>query len=529
MYLKGIKTDMKKIAQQASCILTCVMAGIFTSGAQAFNSEEHKNIVDNAIAQLNIPETIKLPTTVSLKGRTDRYIKELRAAKQLAAGFDSNDENDYDAYKYNVQDNCYYNDFGQHHYNKAIYIPNDSQLPTKLLTLNTNMGSQSDEFTLGELAAIYGDYRRTTSCDADGQCFLSSDIKENIAFEHGSHSAYCPQPVKNTTYLHHVGSGVVPPFGALGNLKSNTAEDDELAEAAWWGDEMMRLANVNDWHFSDAAVAWYIGLHRQALYYANKARTEPKYWNVALHHEANALHSLTDLFSFGHVVTSREQSSFNMIKSAGLKEKGTYLWMEAIMKQAGATRNSDGILLFDLENLSSITQIATAPRNDFMPSYRGSWMLWARHEQVFHDEFNKSGALVRNLHGDRFQIYGDSHLKELTDQSKEIIITPPTTSIQSLLDAYQTLENGSDITEVGAIGSQFFSALNYLPAFVEKDGNNYFTGTWTSYADVIKTMSGSNKVLNDKENCTISTVSGDDWDIITRGWPTVRSEACTVF
>ncbi|SGY88268.1 Phosphatidylcholine-hydrolyzing phospholipase C [Moritella viscosa] len=516
--------DMKKISHKVSCILACVMASTFTSGAQAFNSEEHKNIVDNAIAQLKIPETIKLPTTVSLKSRTDSYTKELRAAKQLAAGFDGNDENDYDSYKYNVQDNCYYSGFGQSHYNNTIYIPTGSQLPTKLLTLNTNMGSQSDEFTLGELAAIYGDYRRTTSCDADGQCFLSNDIKENIVFKHGSHPAYCPQPVKNTTYLHHVGSGVVPPFGALGNLSSNTAGDGELEEAAWWGDEMMRIANVNDWHFSDAAVAWYIGLHRQALYYADKARTEPKYWNVALHHEANALHSLTDLFSFGHVVTSREESSFNMIKSAGLKEKGTYLWMEAIMKQAGATRDRDGILSFALADFPPIMRIATAPRNDFMPSYRGIWMMWAKDEQGFHDRFNESGALVRNLNGDRFQIYGDSHLKELTDQSKEIIIMATKTSIQSLLDAYQVLEHGSDITEVGAVGSQFFNALNYLPAFVEKDGDSYFTGTWTSYADVINTMVGSGKVLNDKANCTLSTVSGK-----IRGRLKTRSKACTVF
>src|SRR5207244_2300265 len=119
----------------------------------------------------------------------------------------------------------------------------------------------------------------------------------------GFHCGFRPAPVVASDYLAGIGSGLWPPFGSLGDVTSNTADtEQDTFEAGWWGDEMMRIAAINDWHFSSAALAWYIGMHRMALKYVALAVHDPVYWNHALHYEANALHSLTDLFAFGHVV-----------------------------------------------------------------------------------------------------------------------------------------------------------------------------------------------------------------------------------
>ncbi len=493
--------------------------------AQAFNSDEHKLIVDSSMANLSVPASVTFPNEVSLGSNdVNGYLETLKAAKRLAVGFDSNNPADYDPYKAKVQDNCYWYGYGQLDYNRNIRIPFASEVPDKSLTVASVTGSATADFTMGELASLYGDYRRTSHCDNDANCYLTNAAIDNVVFEKGNVSSYyCPNAVSSDSYLKAIGSGVVPPFGSAGNLASNTADHDEYQEAGWWGDEMLRIANVNDWHFANAGVAWYIGMHRQALHYVNKARTNPKYWVKALHHEANALHSLTDLFAFGHVVTNRGKSSYNMVKDAGLNNSSTYSWMESILMQGGAVRNAEGIVSLNTGSLPTIT-VPSSSRNEFIATYRGQWALWAKAEHDYHNEFNKSGATARNLMGDTFQLYGDGKLVDLSESSKAVIIAATKASVQSLLDAYVALENGSDLETVGASGSAAFAALKYIPVYIESDGNNYFTGSWTRYAEAVNSVTGMNKTLNDINNCQIPYLSGADWT-----WPSTRSGACTSF
>ena len=277
-------------------------------------------------------------------------------------------------------------------------------------------------FTFGDLMSIYGDYRRTPYCDDTGACFLTHATTNTVTFNQGwdcygalwagrpdgsdgfplfSDCGWRPDPITTSNYLRRIAAGLWPPYGAAGNTFANTAlEEDDYFEAGWWGDEMMRIAVSNDWHFSDAAVAWYVGMHRLALHYVNLARTDSKYWNHALHYEANALHSLSDLFAFGHVVTNRDETSFGVMSDDGLTGRTTYLWMENVMDQGGAQRDANGRI--SLTSSLPASRTCTHPRNDFLPSYIAGtgWGNWARWEHTYHDDFNHSGAVVRNLRGE---------------------------------------------------------------------------------------------------------------------------------
>ncbi len=507
------------------CLAIGVLGVSFVSQTQAFNSEEHKLITDRGIALVEIPTSVVLPAQALFANQNpDEYLGFLKSAKTLAAGFDTNNTNDFDKSKAAVQDNCYWYTYMQLDYNKKIRIPERGRLPEKVFYVPAYTGSQAAPFSIGELSAIYGDYRRTTHCSTSGKCYLSNEDIQNVEFERGNvyyKDFYCPKPVASETYLRAIGSGVVPPFGSLGNNSANTANNDEYQEAGWWGDEMLRIANVNDWHFSSAGVAWYTGMHRLALLNAAKAKDDPKYWITALHYEANALHSLVDLFAFGHVVTNRGESSHGMIKNKSLQNTRTYQWMENVMRVGGGQRAADGKITVQGE-LPAIADLSTE-RSDFLESDRGSWWLWARYEQVYHDEFNKSGAVVKNLNGDTFNAYGDGRLHALPAADRLVIQNAVTTSVQALFEAYDAMVGGDTVESIGAKGSSYFAALKYVPAYIVSDENDYFPGRWALYAKAIDDISGAGRVPSDWQQCKIPFLSGADWH-----WP-ASHDSCMPF
>ena len=335
---------------------------------------------------------------------------------------------------------------------------------------------------------------------------------------------YCPEPIPSVTYLRAIGCGLVPPFGSAGNITGNTAGDAEYSEAGWWGDEMMRIANVNDWHFSSAAISWYVGLHRLALLYVDKARNNPEYWVNALHYEALALHSLTDLFAFGHVVTNRAKSSYGAMSKDNLINYPAYQWMQNAIVMGGGLRDDEGMItatagLPDLEDTFN-------PRNDFMPSYLGNWAIWANRERKLHDYFNEHGAKVRNLRGESFKIFGDGKLKDLPDFAAKRISNSVRASVQSLFDAYVELENGTTtVDQLARSGSSFFEALTYIPIFIEKDPDNYFSGMWTTFAMAVDVITGSGVVPSDWSSCQVQNLNGSVSDY----WPKKHDLPCTIF
>lgn len=187
----------------------------------AFNSDEHKLIGDTGASRVVIPSQVVLPASqVQMKTltATDKtsYLTLFQDAKDLAVGFRTNDQTQYSSTKGKVQDNCYWYNYGQLAMNKNIYIPDTTEIPAKNLLLTGNVGATPTTFTFGELVALYGDYRRTVSCDTSANCFLTDANISTVYFNKGNvvnTAFYCPDPIAADRYLKFIASGVVPPLG----------------------------------------------------------------------------------------------------------------------------------------------------------------------------------------------------------------------------------------------------------------------------------------------------------------------------
>ncbi|MCA9818708.1 MAG: hypothetical protein H6677_16290 [Candidatus Obscuribacterales bacterium] len=471
------------------------MLQLSTVGASAYNSEEHKLMTDIAVAGVNIPPSVRLPGSVTFnRVSPEQYVEVFKAAKRLSAGIESNNPAEYDKNKKEVQDNFYYRNFNQLKYNKNIWIPSTNEAPAKVLDVSTITGTGiTTPMSLGTLVALYGDYRKAVSFSADGLCYLSDGPAKQTVFKRGNAGAeYAPKPLPAGVYQLYIASGVVPPHGTAGNALIDTANPNEYEEAAWWGDEMMRIAKVNDWHFSNAAVAWYVGMHRLALMYANRARTEPQFWSVALNCEASALHALTDLFAFGHVVINRDESSYQIQKGSGNTSLPPYRWMENALAMGGGKRDEKGVINLSIA-LPPVTDVGLGQSDFLAPKTVLSYANMANNERIYHDRFNKSGAQVRNLNGDRFYIYGDSLFNKTNSFTRRIMFRAVQESVQSLFDASVEMKTKS-LQSVACQGSPSFKALKNIPVFIESDPDKFFTGKWTRYAHFIDVVTNTLQV-----------------------------------
>jgi len=536
-----------------ACRTTCcaiVLAPTLAAPAWAYNSEEHKVMGDWAASEVRLDTSIRLPssTTDPLAGFQPlpaSYLNAYTNAKNLAVGFGTNHSTDFRDTKKKVQDNSYPpgSSFAQLDGNLKLWIPEGSILqdfPAASANGLFVLGYPANvarSFTFGDLIALYGDYRRTTSCQ-DGACYLTHANTTEVSFKQGwdcyiagqigapdgsdgfplfADCGWRPNVLSTSVYLQRISAGLWPPFHNLGGALNNTAVNEtDYFEAGWWGDEMMRIATTNDWHFSSAAVAWYVGMHRLALKYVEMARTQDaKYWTHALHYEANALHSLTDLFAFGHVVTNRDETSHGIMDKNSLTGTTTYRLMEGILGQGGGQRSpANGRISFaGLPALDPTLDLGHG-RNDFLPSYvfyAPTWAPWAIAEKNYHSQFNDSGATVRNLRGDTFFIYGDEKLRDMSSDDRKVMKEAIRVSLRSLFDAYVKLDQyGATIDSIGDQGSDYFAALRYIPVFVKSHTGGYFTGRWTRYAKAIDTIAGVGRVPANWSNCQIPYINGGE-------------------
>lgn len=484
-------------------VLLGITAYSSSTTSAAYNSEEHKWIVDLAMARVN-QRSATFPALTGFEdfpGARVRY----QNAKELAIGIRENGKAGYDSTEHDVQDNSYWNGYAQREGNFAFHIPDSAEITsTRTLWVPAWDGTVDAKFTFGELVALYGDYRRTVSCaPADpSRCYLTQAdsaayhvgggrAKGRIFFEYGTdcfgfECGYEPAPRVVRTYLAFIGSGLWPPYGTAGNTFSNTAYLDEYHDAGWWGDEMMRIANVNDWHFQQAAVAWYVGMHRMALKYALLARTDSRNWVKALHHEASALHSLTDLFAYGHVIVTRDRTSWEIMGDNGLRSKAAYAWMENVITMGGGNRDQGtgkvtvGATLLPL-------QTSEAPRLDVMESYHTGEGLVAKNEHDYHDAYNAAGANVMNMKRQRFKIFGDYKMRFDGAVTHGVIQETVRASVQSLFDAY---EANTPLDQLVGNGSSAFDALLNIPVYVADSAGSY-AGMWTSYAAAVNQLTGA--------------------------------------
>jgi hypothetical protein len=484
----------------------------FSGAACAYNSEEHKILADIGASRVSVPANVKLPPSVEFRAQNaENYIFRTKFAKNLAVGFQSNDRKEYDPTKKGVQDNYYKDRFGQLRYNVHIWIQPLSMVPPRVLFIPAQITSAPSLFSFGELVSFYGDYRRTVVASPSGACYLTEADLPTVHFKKGNilRSAYAPNPVAAPIYVRSIASGLVPPFGSWGNAWSYTAGPKEYEEAGWWGDEMMRVAAINDWHFSNAAIAWYVGLHRLALLYVDKARTDPTQWITALHYEASALHSLTDLFAFGHTVINRDRSSFKILTRSNVLDTPTIKWMNNVLAMGGATRDSEGRISLSPKLPQKVSDVPTTRENslNWKVNLIGDWA--AKKENEFHDKFNASGAVIKNLNDEQLQIYGDFKAKVSPSNTHEAIINTVKQSLQSLFDAYLQLQSGKSVDDIARPGSPYFTALKLIPVRVVSDPDKFFPNKWTLYAGYADSVSGANKLPKDWQKNAIPFIDGN--------------------
>ena len=296
------------------------------------------------------------------------------------------------------------NQKGQEHYVKEIYVPpQDGKMHKPLLVWVGNAASSAggDWFSFGDLVAIYGDYRRAVTCDANRMsCLLSDSINARTPAAH--------------RHLRNYARGEVAPFGSASNVTADSAPHGNDSMAGWWGDEMLRIANTNDWHFAGSAIRWYVGSHRQALWFARLAaeKNDPAFLWHAVHYDANGLHSLTDLFAPGHVITDRERSVAGMHKNNGSSSHPISVWNQGVDR---------------LGKAGAIPAPLAAPSRSDIKGTRGTWALWARWEESAHTQFNQNGAIVKNERGEEFIAFGDGRLYARKDPTSadQTAMNPP--------------------------------------------------------------------------------------------------------
>lgn len=457
-------------------------------------------MVDRAIESLSFPDSYNFPKAVNF-AKHPNYLKVFEKAKEFAMGQQKSLSTAYT--KERLRRFCQ-DDFNANIWIPSVAVENVLYLPD---ASDPDKFNRMSSFTLGELVALYGDYRKMSGTTGNPfEPTLTSAALKGITFDKANHPDLAPRKTPYQDYLRYIASGVFPPVGCGGNRTGNTARDDEFEEAGWWGDDMLRSANINDWHFSDGAVGWYTGMHRLALRSAVRAQQDPRYWVLAFHYEANALHSFTDLFAFGHVVTNRGQTSYEILLNNGELRKTPYKWMEGVMRLGGCTRNANGSLSLDAELPEG--DEPSKQRNDFIRTDAGVRNVFCVLEKKLHDDFNGSGATVKNLKGDVFTVKGDGGYPALSDADKEVIAEGIRRSVLSLLLAYQA--NPSD-PEIIRPGSGYFSALGYVPVYIVKDANGHFTGQFASYAGFVSDLNGDyfeRRVPEDWQDCKIKFMSG---------------------
>ena len=136
---------------------------------------------------------------------------------------------------------------------------------------------------------------------------------------------------------------------------------------------MIKLATNNPKHFSMDAARTYRKLHRSAL----KEASKPGGLWRALHHEAEALHSFSDLFAFGHMNDNRRLSN-DLVKASRSDNFG----VRALAKVKG----------FFADKAAKVLGAQT---------------------NFYHNAHNWRGAMLTNIAGETWKGYGDGKYQVL--------------------------------------------------------------------------------------------------------------------
>lgn len=200
-------------------------------------------------------------------------------------------------------------------------------------------------FSFGDLVAIYGDYAK--------------DVAE----------VNSPSIVSRAPTLKQI--------TANGTSASSPAENRRMIE----------LAKVNVTHFSGEALKAYVLNHDKALQLA----ADKNRLCEALHYEALALHSFTDLFAYGHMIEDRETTQ-KLVDWAN--QDKSFLALQAA--------NAGSSLMGGMVNF-------------------------------YHNAGNWKGAMVKNAAGEQWRAYGDGMYFNQPKQ-REIIVKATAASLWTVLN-----------------------------------------------------------------------------------------------
>jgi len=368
------------------------------------------------------------------------------------------------------------------------FIPRDRRhVATSPILLWVGKADGSGEgawFTFGDLVSLYGDFRRIITCDhrpSSDACLLADEqrlmtLARRTALRDLS-QGWTYWDGQNTTKISTV---------AKTNDGTYAGRNDQAA----WADEFFKIAKTNHWHFGDAALRWYASMHRQAFYLAaqaakaraaKKPADEEKYLWKALHYEAHALHSLTDLFAPGHVMADRLATAEETLRANRQTASNLFpawqqrIWLAGVPLggPASPARVFAGVDRAAVNQLQTLTGVSGLTR-------RGFW------EAQFHDSFNKFGTVARNLKqlhprrfaaphaelGGAFRLFGDGELakygsKGIENRGQlEWVASAVQDSITALFSAYGKLATlPADRIDAAA------RTLSAQPALYEAIGN----------------------------------------------------------
>ena len=204
-------------------------------------------------------------------------------------------------------------------------------------------------------------------------------------------------------------------------LKNITKDGDKAANKVEI-DHMLELAKVNFTHFSGEALAAYVKWHQQALNAAgSKQLTE------ALHYEALALHSYTDLFALGHMLQDRE-----LTKSLTASAKGIAI----LTPGAGAAA-----------------------------------MVFGGMVNFYHNAYNWKGGMVRNGAGEEWRATGDGRYFDADNKlQRDMVVGGAADSLKMVLNVALGLPNppASKFAAVRHLPTHYWKTQQPVPPMEQK-------------------------------------------------------------
>jgi len=533
-----------RISRLLALLITSAVLPLASNASYAFNPEEHKVLGDlgSERAAKAVRSVIRAPKLIKFDHKPDEVRIVVRGRIPKKKRF------------------------------KGSYVPREASQEVKkplLIWVGAADRSTGEWFTFGDLVSLYGDFRRIITCDAkpaNSDCRLMAPPKPLTAnYDAAKFTRKRYKAMKDLAQGWNFWDDHLFSSQASAVAVTNRGVIEGKNHRGAWSDEFYKIAKGNHWHFGPTALKWYVAMHRQAFFLMSKAAAtknaddRQRFIWKAMHYEAHALHSLTDLFAPGHAMVDRYVTTDKLL--AGNKQRSAAFpkWQNNIWKTTFSSGRPEAGLLKN----PHLRAVNKANENDLnvITGPNSNTVRNARYESNFHNKFNAAGAEGRNLksgpNGARFisarprtgmpglwRVFGDGNLyvykknRRLNPGQAEWAQAAVEDSIRSLFIGYQAVLKGGNAKKL-SMAPALFDALADIPIEMRNvcvdnkkrpkrcfapDSKN---GTprefrWVSYAPLVLKLLGLNsmvtKDMNALPNCTgHSAINGPASDLTHEG------------